>query len=100
VDEAAHKFQLQQAGGIIRKFKVQYDSGGRIIKAAAFVRVPDSTDGYMPLQQAMTMEWVMQGRRMSLIASMERLAQELSHWTEFAALAEALNAAIGNAAAA
>jgi ABC-type transporter lipoprotein component MlaA len=76
--------------GLIRKFKVVRNVGGRTIKVDAFVKVPDSTDGYVPVHEAMTMDWVVQQRRIRMIAQMERLAQELRHWDEFAAVADAI----------
>jgi hypothetical protein len=88
--EAARRYRLQQAGGLIRKFKVVRNVGGRTIKVDAFVKVPDSTDGYVPVHEAMTMDWVVQQRRIRMIAQMERLAQELRHWDEFAAVADAI----------
>ena len=92
--EAAHRYRLQQAGGLIRKFKVVRNVGGRTIKVDAFVKVPDSTDGYVPVHEAMTMDWVVQQRRIRLIASMERLAEELRSWDEFSTVAEAINEAL------
>jgi hypothetical protein len=88
--EAAHRYRLQQAGALIRKFKVVRNVGGRTIKVDAFVKVPDSTDGYVPVHEAMTMDWVVQQRRIRMIASMERLAQELRHWDEFTSVADAI----------
>ena len=87
---AAHRYRLQQAGGLIRKFKRVRDVGGRTIKVDAFVKVPDSTDGYMPVHEAMTMDWVVQQRRIRMVAQMERLAQELRHWDEFTSVADAI----------
>ena len=88
--EAAHRYRLQQAGGLIRKFKIVRNVGGRTIKVDAFVKVPDSTDGYVPVQEAVTMDWVVQQRRIRIVASMERLAVELRHWDEFTAVADAI----------
>lgn len=94
--EAARRYRLQQAGQLIRKFKIIRNVGGRTIKVDAFVKVPDSTDGYVPVHQAITMDWVVQHRRIRLIASMERLAEELRHWDEFSSVAEAIVAALDN----
>lgn len=92
--EAAHRFRLQQAAGLIRKFKVVRDVGGRTIRADAFVRVPDSNEGYMPLQQALTTELLVQRRRLELIARMETLAEQLRDWDEFAGIAAAISEAL------
>jgi hypothetical protein len=95
--EAAHRYRLQQAGALIRKFKVVRNVGGRTIKVDAFVKVPDSTDGYVPVHEAVTMDWVVQQRRIRLIASMERLAVELRHWDEFTTLADAIDEVLAEA---
>lgn len=88
--EAARRYRLQQAGGLLRKFKVVQSTGGRTIKVDAFIKIPDSTDGYAPVREAITMDWVVAQRRIRLISTMERLAQELSHWDEFTTVAEAI----------
>jgi hypothetical protein len=92
--EAAHRYRLQQAGQLIRKFKLVRNSGGRTIRVEAFVKVPDSQDGYVPVEQAVTMDWVVQHRRIQLIASMERLAEQLRSWDEFSLVAEAISEAL------
>jgi hypothetical protein len=97
--EAAHRYRLQQAGGLIRKFKVIRNVGGRTIRVDAFVKVPDAADGYVPVQEAMTMDWVVQHRRIQLIASMERLAEQLRNWEEFSVVAEAITEALAANAA-
>lgn len=95
--DAAHRYRLQQAGQLIRKFKIVRNVGGRTIRVDAFVKVPDSTDGYVPVQQAVTMDWVVQHRRIQLIASMERLAEQLRSWDEFSMVADAITEALATA---
>lgn len=95
--DAAHRYRLQQAGALIRKFKVVRNVGGRTITVDAFVKVPDSTDGYVPVHEAMTMDWVVQQRRIRIVASMERLAVELRHWDEFTSVADAITGALAAA---
>jgi hypothetical protein len=94
--EAARRYRLQQAGGLLRKFKVVQSTGGRTIKVDAFIKIPDSTDGYAPVREAITMDWVVAQRRIRLISTMERLAQELSHWDEFTAVADAITDALAS----
>lgn len=94
VDDAARRFQLQQAGAIIRKFRIVREANGRTIRVDAFVRVPDSANGYAPTQDVVTLDWVVQQKRLRLIASMEKLAIELRHWDEFTALADVLDEAL------
>jgi hypothetical protein len=43
------------------------------------------------------MDWVVQQRRIRLIASMERLAVELRHWDEFTTLADAIDEVLAEA---
>lgn len=95
--EAAHRYRLQQAGGLIRKFKLIRNVGGRTITVDAFVKVPDSQDGYVPVQEAITMDYVVQHRRIQLIASMERLAEQLRSWDEFSMVADAITEALATA---
>lgn len=88
--EAARKFQLQQAAGIIRKFKVVREEGGRMITVPSFVRVGDSQNGYAPVESVIGVDWVVQQRRIQLIDRLNRLAEELRNWDEFADLANAI----------
>lgn len=92
--EAAHRYRLQQAGGLIRKFKVVRNIGSRTIRVDAFVKVDDSADGYAPVRDAITMDWLVQQKRIRLIAAMERLAGELRDWDEFTSVADAITTAL------
>jgi hypothetical protein len=95
--EAARKFRLQQAGAIIRKFKIIETSGGQTIKVDAYVKIPDSLDGYAPVREAITMDSFVQQRHLLMRRKIERLVEELRHWDEFAALADVMTAALAEA---
>ena len=88
--EAAHRFRLQQAGGLIRKFKVVREVGGRTIRVPAFIRVGDTANGYAPTEEAVTIDWLKTQYRIGLIARLEKLAEDLRQWDEFTAIADAI----------
>jgi len=95
--EAAHKYRLQQAASVIRRFRIIRESQGRTITVPAFVRIPDDSGGYQRTTDIITNDLLVQRQRLRLIAAMERLAEQLRSWDEFAGVAEALTEAVAEA---
>lgn len=92
--EAAKRYRLTQAGALLRRFQIVRQTATRRITVPAYVRIPDTTNGYGRTADVIGHDWVVQQRRLRIIASMERLRDELVNWEEFTGLAEALTAVL------
>jgi hypothetical protein len=91
--DAAHKYRLQQAGQVIRGFKIRRPTAdGRVIKVDRFTRTDNGT--YLRTEDVVTVENLRDQRRMRLLVGMERLRKELSDFEEFAELITAIDAVL------
>lgn len=91
--EAAHRYRLQQAGALIRRFKIVRPLGDRVVSVPAFVRT--GKEGYRPSQTVMTQDLLNAQHRARLLLAMRRLADELRSWDEFREAAELLDELAG-----
>ena len=90
--EAAHAHRLQQAGSLIRKFKIVRPlPDGRVIKVHKFTRVDDV---YRDTREVVTEEGMRDRQRLRIISAIERLRDELAAFDEFADLVAAIDHAI------
>jgi hypothetical protein len=95
--EAAHRYRLQQAGALLRRFQIVRQTAGRTIAVPAYLRVPDQVNGYARTGDVLGSDWVIQQRRLRLIGSMERLRDELANWDEFVGIVNVLDEALAAA---
>lgn len=85
---AAARYRLQQAGALIRRFRIVRPAGDRVISVPAYVR---TGKGYEPVQTVMTQDLLHAQHRARLLLSMRRLADELRSWDEYREIVDLLD---------
>lgn len=85
---AAERYRLQQAGALIRRFRIVRRDGDRVVSVPAFTRVDG--DGYRETREVVSREMLRDQHRARLMMSLQRLASELAAFEEFAGVVDAI----------
>lgn len=88
--DAAERYRLQQAGGLIRRFRIiRSTEQGRVINVAKFTRTDDGT--YRDTVTVVTTEQLRDQKVLQYMSRLERLRDELAQFEEFAAICLAID---------